>query len=274
MTTTELHANMFDTIHLDRGIIYAPKWLNFFFNIFFSFFVLYVVLAARPKVGLSLILFSITFVAVVSLLGFILFNFNINVTQPLITIFACYYFFLPYRLISENRSKWELKKKNQILTQVEELKNNFLKMMSHDLKTPLARIQGMVEVVSSDKQSLSQRQTQAVGTIKSSAMELTDLITSILDLGRVENQGIQLRLQSKDINEVLKRSIESRSYLAAEKKIAIITELEPLFSIQVDEQLLRQVFINIIENAIKYSPTESKVLVTSEEEEGLSLIHI
>ena len=83
----------------------------------------------------------------------------------------------------ENRRSWEYYQENRVLTQVEELKTNFLSMMSHDLKTPLARIQGMADVVASDPNPLSPRQKEALDRLTRSVDELHQFISSVLNLG-------------------------------------------------------------------------------------------
>jgi signal transduction histidine kinase len=198
----------------------------------------------------------------------------IGVAQPLVALFACYYFFIPYRLIRENKKFWQLTEKNKLLTQVEELKNNFLSMMSHDLKTPLARIQGMADIALAKTDNLEVGQKNAIETIRKSAEELTEFISSILDLSRVESQKIKLNLQSRDINRILEDLVKKYEYNAQQKNIEIICELDTLFSVKIDADLMRQVFSNLLENAIKYSPTNSKILITSEEMDGHIIVQI
>ena len=168
----------------------------------------------------------------------------------------------------ENRKSWELFQRNKILSQVEELKSNFLSMMSHDIKTPLARIQGMIDLIKRESGALNPKQTQALDTITQSSRDLTEFITSILDLGRVESQGINLHFSSRDINSLVQEVIEKYDFFAKERNIEIIGEFEPMFSTKVDVELMRQVFSNLIENAIKYSPEGTKVLITTEESNG------
>jgi signal transduction histidine kinase len=174
----------------------------------------------------------------------------------------------------EARKSWELSQKNKLLTQVEELKNNFLSMMSHDLKTPLARIQGMADIALAKPQTLSSEQKDAIMTIKRSSEELTEFITNILDLSRVESQQIKLNLQPKDVNKILEEVISKYKYLADLKNIQIVTEFEPLFSVKVDTELMRQVFSNLLENAIKYSSENTKVLITTEEMNGMVVVQV
>jgi signal transduction histidine kinase len=75
-------------------------------------------------------------------------------------------------------------------------------------------------------------------------------------------------MHSKDVNSLIKEVVHKLEYQAKSKNIQIRTELEPLFSIKMDVDLMRQVLQNLIENAIKYSPPGSSVLVSTEEGEG------
>ena len=155
-----------------------------------------------------------------------------------------------------------------MLTEVEELKTNFLRMMSHDLKTPLARIQGMTDIALRDGDQLTEMQQQAIRNISKSSRELTTFVESVLNLSRIETNEVKLELISKDVNAILKSVIDKLRYLAKEKNIEIIEDFEPVFSIRVDESLITQVFTNLVENAIKYSPEGTRIMVSTEELDG------
>jgi signal transduction histidine kinase len=147
-------------------------------------------------------------------------------------------------------------------------------MMSHDLKTPIARIQGMSDVILIDPAPLSSQQREAVDTIKQSSDDLLKFINAILNYGRIESEGVQLHLQSRDINQLLKDVIRKHEFLAKIKRIQIVSELEPLFPISVDPELMKQVLSNLIENAIKYSPEDTKILVSSEERDNKIVVQV
>ena len=147
-------------------------------------------------------------------------------------------------------------------------------MMSHDLKTPIARIQGMTEVILKDDVTLSSTQREAVDTIRSSSNDLLKFINSILQYGRIESQGVELNRQSKDINQLLEDVIKKHEFLAKVKRIRIKTELEPMFPVPVDPDLIKQVLSNLIENAIKYSPEDSEVEVRSREEGDCVVVEV
>lgn len=274
MTNVEMHANMFDTMIQNRGLVAWPQWINTLLSWLIALITLNVVLRANPARGLLLL---IGIIASFTLLTFLLFAVGgifLGMIHTYVVIFICYYIFIPYRLIVENRRSWEYYQKHMLLKQVEELKSNFMSMMSHDIKTPLARIQGMIDVVMKEKETLTISQSDAIKTIRQSSEELSSFITSILDLGRVESQEIKLRKQSKDINALLKEVIQKHDFLARKKDIEIIPEFEPLFSVKVDVELIRQVLANLVENAIKYSPEGSKVLVSTEETENSVVVQV
>ncbi|MCB0408532.1 MAG: CHASE2 domain-containing protein, partial [Bdellovibrionales bacterium] len=195
MTNLEMHANILDTLILNRAPILSKPWQDFILTALISILTVFVVLTLRPTRGLAILAATVLGFALICYLLFAIFGFWVEMAHPLLAIFICYYFFIPYRLIIENRKSWEYYQRNKLLTQVEELKSNFLRMMSHDLKTPLARIQGMTEILWRHRETLSDEQQRAIKSIASSSEELSEFIGSVLDLGRIESKEIKLNLK-------------------------------------------------------------------------------
>ncbi len=274
MSKLEIFANMTETLINDDGIIKPPEWLNIITTCFVCLLTLYFTFNLRPANGLIALVSTAIGYTLLAWAIFIVARVSITVTQPLLAIFVSYYFFIPYRLIRESQRSWEYQQKNRLLTQVEELKTNFLSMMSHDLKTPLARIQGMTDIALRRSDNLDVEQKQALSTIGESTEELSNFISSILDLGRIESEEVKLHLQSKDVNSLLEEVLKKYEFQAQQKNIEFIKEFEPLFSSKIDVDLMRQVFSNLIENAIKYSPEGSKVLISTEEHEGQIVVQV
>ncbi len=274
MTLVELNANMIDTLIQNNAPIQAPPWLNILVTILTSILTVHVLFTMKPIRSLTILAMTGVTLIAMSALGFWPFEYWIKMAHPLLAIFLCYYFFIPYRLIIENRRSWEYYQKNKLLSQVEELKGNFISMMSHDLKTPIARIQGMTDVILKDPQALSSQQREALDTIRHSGDDLLKFINTILNYGKIESQGVELHMQSRDVNSLLKDVIRKHEFLAKVKRIPIEFESEPLFPIQVDPELMKQVFSNLIENAIKYSPEESQVRVHSKEKDGKVIVRV
>ena len=274
MPRAELQANAIETLIRNSGPIKAPPFINWILIALVSLLTVHVVLTSKPAQGLLIVGGTILSLMLMAYIAFWPFGIWLTIAQPLLAIFLCYYFFIPYRLIVENRRSWEYYQKNKLLSQVEELKSNFISMMSHDLKTPIARIQGMSDVILTDATPLSSQQREAVDTIKHSSDDLLKFINAILNYGRIESEGVQLHLQSRDINQLLKDVIRKHEFLAKIKRIQIVSELEPLFPISVDPELMKQVLSNLIENAIKYSPEDTKILVSSEERDNKIVVQV
>ncbi|MCB0347914.1 MAG: CHASE2 domain-containing protein, partial [Bdellovibrionales bacterium] len=146
LSTVEYHANIIDTLIANNAVTQAPHWWNLLMTVLVSLMAVFFTFRLSPLRGLVFIMSTAVIYTGVAFGTFWLFDFWMNLAHPLLAVFITYYFFIPYRLISESKKSWEYQQKNVLLTQVEELKNNFISMMSHDLKTPIARIQGMAEM--------------------------------------------------------------------------------------------------------------------------------
>lgn len=274
MSQLEAQANSLDTMILNQ----APKKIQgratTITTMLLILITTYIMLEASPIIGIcGLLLMTVSYM-IFSLLVFILTSWMLPVATPLLGVFMCYYLLIPYRLVQENKKSFEYEQRNKLLTEVEELKSNFLRMMSHDLKTPLSRILGMAQVIDQDSKNLSLAQSNALKNIKQYTLELSDFIGSVLNLTRIESKELKLQVKSRDINQLLQTVSKKCQDLALRKNIELILELEPLFSTKVDEELMKQVFTNIIENAIKYSPIESKILISTEEINGEIIVQI
>ena len=177
---------------------------------------------------------------------------------------SAYLVFTGFKVAYQETLQWKALKQTQVLREVDKLKTNFLSLFSHDLKTPIAKIQGMVELLLREG-DLKAGQIEHLRAVLKSNNELKDYIVSILNLSRIETNKLQLNKKSNDINQTINDIVDRLRFLADQKKIAIFRELEPMFSVEYDEELLRQVITNIIDNAIKYSPDGSNVKIRSYE---------
>jgi hypothetical protein len=261
-----VHAHILDSVIHDDGIQILPSWINAIITFVMSALVFWWVLNFTPLYGVfSTISLSIAF------LVFCQFLFQVNglwirQSQPLVAILVGYYLAVPYRLIREYKKRWDYQRKNELLLQVEELKTNFLNLVTHDLKTPVARIQGLSEVLlrkAADR--LIDRDRETIQHIISSTDELNRFISSILELSKVESQRLRLQIESKDINQLIERCVEGFKAPARARNIKIQLQLEPLFPIRIDVSLISKVMNNLVDNAIKYSHPESEILIESRE---------
>jgi signal transduction histidine kinase len=262
-----VHANILDSLIHDDGIIRVAPWANWLTTFAVTAFVLWWVLNSTPLYGVFSTLSLVVSVLVMGQALFQLKGLWLRESQPLVGIFVGYYLVVPYRLIREYKKRWDYQKKNEILTQVEEMKLNFMYLVTHDLKTPVARIQGLAEVLlrkSADR--LLERDKETLGSIMQATDELNHFITSILELSKVESNRLQLHFESKDINRLIERSIDAFHAQARARKTQLTADLEPLFPVRIDAGLISKVINNLVDNALKYSPPGSQVRIASREE--------
>jgi PAS domain S-box-containing protein len=144
--------------------------------------------------------------------------------------------------------------------QIEQMKADFLAMITHDMKNPVAIIVGYTEIMLNDG-DVGPDWREMLVSIDSSARGLLHLIMNFLDLSKIEAGALRLQQAQTDINEVLRQVIQYQGPLARAKKIEVIEKLEPIPPVDVDRSQMDRVFINLIGNAIKFTPRDGHVQV-------------
>lgn len=152
----------------------------------------------------------------------------------------------------------------QELSSVETLRTDFISSVSHELKTPLAVIQNYAAILKTPDLSQDERLMYAQ-SISDATKRLSELITNILKLNKLENQQIFLESKAYLINEQLCECLLGFEELWEKKQLEIDTELEDVM-IRGDEELLRIVWNNLFSNAIKFTPAGGKISVLLEEQ--------
>lgn len=258
-----VHASILDTLLKNRGIVPVRAAVDAVLTFLLALVLAFTAITMSPSRGVAAL---ISLSGALFLTSLVLFRFGywLPLVHPLLAMFFTYYLIVPYRAILEYKKRWEVQEKHDLLVQVEELKGNFLSLMSHDLKTPVARIQGLAEMVLRQG-GLLPAQEDELRQIISSTENLDKFISKILNLTKVESNEIKLNKKSKDINKIIEQCVQKLEFQAKAKDIGVQLNLDPLFPIQVDASLIIQVFTNIIDNAIKYSPPGSHVTISSRE---------
>lgn len=254
------------TLMRNNGLVKSPPFLDFLLAFSLAFVTANLSLVLSPGRGILAVVtvvLGLTIVAWMSLFGF---GIWLNLAHPIVAAFSAYYLVIPYRLINEYRKRWHYQEKSELMAQLEQLKSNFLSLVSHDLKTPIARIQGNTELLLSDDKKLDEKQKRSLSAILSTTEDLGEYVQTILDLTRIESAHLPIDKSSKDINSTIAEVVESKRFLATEKNITLETELEPLFSFKFDIKLIHRVLSNLVENAIKYSPPNTTIVLSSKDE--------
>ncbi len=162
----------------------------------------------------------------------------------------------------------------QELGAAERMKNDFISSVSHELRTPLTAIKGWAETmqVSEDNPAVMKK---GVAIIAKESERLSGLVEELLDFSRIQSGRMTLMMDKVDLLAELDEAVYMFSDRAARGHIALkCDEPENLSPVWGDRNRLRQVFVNILENAIKYSDEGGLVHVTASEEEGKLVIQI
>ncbi len=131
---------------------------------------------------------------------------------------------------------------------------------SHELRTPLTVIRTLGEVALRDGHS-GKYHTDAIASILEEADRLRHLVESLLALSRADAGQVKLKLQSENLASLITEVVGHLEVLAEEKNQTIRTALDPDISALCDRTVLRQAVINLVDNAIKYSPKNTEVLI-------------
>ncbi len=261
-----VHGAIWDALRRNDGVIRARPWQNAGLTFIAIFLVCAGVLLTSPLRGLAFAAAVFLSILVVGFLSFSWGSVWLRLSQPLLGALLAFYLAVPYRLIREFRSRWEYQRKAELLQQVEELKRHFLSLVTHDLKTPVARIQGLAEQLlrRAGAQAASSERESIQGILRSTD-DLNRFITSILELSRLESEVPKLRLESRDLNRLIEGLAQDFRPQAERRGIQLEADLEPLFPIQMDPRLISMVISNLIDNALKYSPDGGSVVIQTRE---------
>ncbi len=143
-------------------------------------------------------------------------------------------------------------------------KSNFLASMSHEIRTPMNGILGMVDLMK--RSTLDENQSEMVKTIQDSGQTLLSLINDILDISKIEAGKVELDLVAADLAEVAEAALEVIAANAAKNEQSLILSFDPNLpsNLLLDPMRLRQILVNLVGNAIKFSPVKTEIVVRLE----------
>ncbi len=155
----------------------------------------------------------------------------------------------------------QLLQTNEQLIKATRLKDEFLANMSHELRTPLTAVLGMSEILQKEMLgSVNERQQKALIAIRKGGRHLLELINDILDLSKISSGKVELDLESVSVQNVCDSSLVYVKQQAFQKRVEVYSNIAPNISnILVDERRLRQILINLLVNAVKFTPKKGKV---------------
>ena len=143
--------------------------------------------------------------------------------------------------------------------------------VAHDLRTPLARLRGTAEVaLQTGADPVAAR--EALSDCVEESDRVLNILNTLMDIAEAEAGMMKLRRESADICQLVREVVELYEYVAEEKKIVVATRGNGLCLASVDATRMRQVFGNLLDNALKYTGEGGRVTVTVREEPGRAII--
>lgn len=266
MTRAELLATAVDNLANDRWI----KKLNLLLSALYILAIVAVSTALMvfyPQGVAFVFLFwlGITLTAL-SLWIFDSFYFWIPISSALVSIVSTYMIFLGYKLSLKENQAWKLEQEKRLSSEVEQLKSNFVSLISHDLKTPIAKIQGICDRLLNTP-DLMEDVKGGLQSLRKESSELHRYIQTILKISRLESSDVKINREATDLNELVESVFEQLSSLAKDKRQELELKLEPLFLVEIDGVLIQEVILNLVENAIKYTPAGGTITLSTTEVE-------
>jgi signal transduction histidine kinase len=177
--------------------------------------------------------------------------------------------------VTQRRETQEaLERQRKQLEEADRQKNEFLAMLAHELRNPLAPIRNAGELLARTHVPDPQARS-ALATVERQVKHLTRLVDDLLDISRITQGRIELRRSSVRLEHVIAHAVEAADHLIRQKghRVAIVSSRQPLM-VSGDPERLVQCVGNILTNAAKYTPPGGEIRVESRQERGQAIVTI
>ena len=174
----------------------------------------------------------------------------------------------------ENKKIAREKEESELLAKNEKMRANLLRAISHDLRTPLTSISGNADNLLSNGDGFDVDTKHQIYTdIYNDAVWLTNLVENLLSVTRLEDGNMKLNKSAELIDEIIAEALNHINKRSVEHKITVC-ESDDIMLVDVDARLIVQVIINIVDNAIKYTPKGSEITISTQKKDKMLSVSI
>ena len=188
-------------------------------------------------------------------------NTDLSLYITYVVLYAFAFVALLVIIFGVEKYKKDMEEKNIVAQEALEAKSNFLANMSHEIRTPMNAIYGMAELL--EEKDFSKEEKEYIATIKNSSENLLSIINEILDFSKVDSGKMHIENLPYDVPNLLHDVISIIRFRLREKNVELETRISPNIPIGLigDEIRIRQVLINLLNNAVKF--TNKGVIILS-----------
>ena len=177
-------------------------------------------------------------------------------------------------LAQENAHNVREKAEAVLMAQKEQLRSNLLRSFSHDLRTPLTSISGNASnLLTNGEKFDAETKKQLYLDIYDDSMWLNNLVENLLSMTKIEEGSLNIRFQAEVLDEVITEALQHITRRSSQHHI-VFEASDDLILVRVDARLIMQTIINIVDNAIKYTPAGSKITITTGKRQDMAVVQI
>ena len=162
------------------------------------------------------------------------------------------------------------------MAEIDRLKSEFLAICSHELKTPLVSITGYLDLLLAEKFGpITTRQKDALDVSIRNASRLNEILSSLLDFARMEAGKMRFEFTPQRLQVMVEEVVKIMDPLVTDRQISLKVDIQPdLPHVYMDSGLLNRVFLNLIDNAVKFTPAGGEVLLRAWAEDQLVFVEV
>ena len=177
--------------------------------------------------------------------------------------------------INDFNLRQELDARNKELEDLDRLKSQFFANISHELRTPLTLILSPIQDLLQKPELLNDKVSGLMQTARDNSLRLLKLVNDVLEVVKLEEGKTELTLQNIELNRFLKGIVDSMSHMAEPSQIDFRKELSAdSIMVQADVYALERIFLNLLSNALKFTPEGGSVTIRSKTNEKSAIIEI
>ncbi|WP_103665450.1 ATP-binding protein [Gracilimonas amylolytica] len=185
--------------------------------------------------------------------------------------------FLLYQMKKTSREKEkmysQLKEQNKELEELNKAKDKLFAIISHDLRSPLMSMQGMLSLIKSDLLTLEEIQ-ELIPELEASMQENSNVVEDLLVWAKEQLSGVEVSLKPVAVSDLLEDVIHSQKFIADKKKVDLTADVMNGYDVKADYNALSLVIRNLISNAIKFTEPGDTIRVSSEESSDHVIIKV